>query len=113
MHALKDTSASPRTVSPAHAPSPRLASGYLGPFSPRYNDTPARLGDTPARLGDLAARLGDPAEHSAARSPRLQLVRTASQHTPGGPPVDEPPPFPKPPAPEQDPPKEPVAPPVI
>ena len=29
-------------------------------------------------------------------------------HTPGGPPIDEPPPFPKPPAPNEDPAKAPV-----
>jgi len=80
--------------------SPRVASGYasgyLGPFSPRYRDAPESRSNT---LG---------------RKPPLKLVPTVvAQHTPGGPPVDEPPPFPKPPAPEQDPPKEPVAPPVI
>jgi hypothetical protein len=80
--------------------SPRFASGYvsgyLGPFSPRYRDAP------------------DSGANTLGGRPHLKRVPTVvEQHTPGGPPVDEPPPFPKPPAPEQDPPKEPVAPPVI
>jgi len=77
-----------------------LASGYFGPFAPRYSQ-----GQAVVRPG--VVRPGRPTLW------RAHLDGDSADHSPGGPPIDEPPPFPKQPAPQQDPPKEPVAPPVI